>query len=158
MGLGVGGVDKLAGDKAVRDFLRQLLGLLDGSLHALAALGQHQLRPVGPHDLPALHRHGFRHGDDHPVAAGGGDCSQADAGVAAGGLDDDGAGLELPALLGVPDHGPGDPVLDGTGGVQVLQLGQEPGGQGQLGFDVVQLDQGSAANQLRDGMNDVRHG
>ena len=66
----VGGVDKLAGDEAVGNLLSQLLRFGDGPLHPLGPFSQHQLRTVGPHQLPALHAHGFRHGDDEAVATG----------------------------------------------------------------------------------------
>ena len=36
-------------------------------------------------------------------------------------------GFELAGSLGIVDHGLGDAVLDGTGGVEVFQLGQNAG-------------------------------
>ncbi len=111
MGLGVRRVDKLAGDEAVRDLRGQLVGLGDGALHALGALGQHQLRAIGLHQLAALHAHGVRHDDDDTIAACSGHGGKADAGVAGGRLDDDGAGLQQTLFFCVVDHGLGDPVL-----------------------------------------------
>ena len=158
MGLGVGGVDELAGHKAAGNLVGQLLGPGNGSLHALGALGEHQLRAVGLHQLAALHAHGLGHDDDHPIAPGGGHGGQADAGVAGGGLDDDAALMQQALGLGVVDHGPGDAVLHGSGGVQILQLRQNAGLQAVLLFQVGQLQQGGAADQLIGGGIDMRHG
>ena len=66
VGLGVGGVDELAGDEAAGNLPGQLLGLGNGPPHALGPLSEHQLRTIGLHQLAALHAHGFRHDDDHP--------------------------------------------------------------------------------------------
>ena len=49
------------------------------------------------------------------------------------------AGLELAALHRVIDHRLGDAILDGTGGVEVLQLCEEPGVEALLPLDVGQL-------------------
>ena len=89
VGLGVGGVNELAGDEAAGDLPASSSALAMAPPHALGPLGEHQLRAIGLHQLAALHAHGFRHDDDHPIAPGGGHGCQADAGVAGGGLDDD---------------------------------------------------------------------
>ena len=157
MGGGVGGVHKLAGDEAVGQLLGQLVGLGDGTLHALGALGQDQLCAVGLHQLAALDAHRLRHHDDDAVAAGGGDGSQADAGVAGGRLDDDGVGLQQALGLGVVQHGLGDPVLHGAGGIQVFQLGQDLGLQAVVLFNMGQLQQGGVADQLVSGSIDLAH-
>ena len=109
------------------ELLCQLVGLGNGTLHALGTLAEHQLGTVSLHQLAALHAHGLGHHDDDAVALGGCHSSQTDAGVAGGRLDDDGAGLELAGSLGVIDHGLGDTVLDGAGGVEVFQLCQKLG-------------------------------
>src|SRR5699024_6883824 len=71
-----------------------------------------------------------------------------DAGVAAGGLDDGAAGLQLPGLLGRVDHGHADAVLDGAGGVVELEL-RDDGGL-DLVTEVVQLHERGATDQLGD--------
>ena len=73
----------------------QLPGFGDGPPHALGPLGEDQLRTVDLHNLAALHAHGFGHDDDDPIPSGGGHRGQADAGVAGGGLNNNGAGLFL---------------------------------------------------------------
>ena len=157
MGLGVGRVHKLAGDEAVGDLLGQLIGLGNGALHALGALAEDQFRTVGLHQLAALHAHGVRHDDDDAVATGGGHRGQADAGVAGGGLNDDGAGLQRAAGLCVVDHGLGDPVLHGAGGVEVFQLYQDLGLQFLSLFNMGQLQQRGLADQLVSGCIDLAH-
>ena len=86
-------VDELTRDKASRGLGRQLFCLGDGALHALGSFCQHDLGAVGFQDVPSFHAHGFRHGEDDPVAFGCGDGRQADAGVAGGGFNDDSAFL-----------------------------------------------------------------
>ena len=154
---GVGGVHKLAGDEAVGNFLRQLIGLGDGTLHALGALGEHQFRAVGLHQLAALHAHGLGHHDDDAVAPGGGHRSQTDAGVAGGGLDDNGAGLQKALGLGIINHGLGDTVLHAAGGVEILQLAQDFGLQALFLLNVDQLQQRGLSDQLISGCINVTH-
>ena len=59
------------------------------------------------------------------VAASGGHEGQADAGVAAGGFDDQGVRREQATLLRVADHAVGDAVLDAAGGIVALHLEQD---------------------------------
>ena len=155
--LGVGRVDELAGDEGVGDLFCQLVGLGDGALHALGTLAQHQLCAVSLHQLAALDAHGLGHHDDDAVALGSCHGSQTDAGVAGGGLDDDGAGLELAGSLGVIDHGLGDTVLDGAGGVEVFQLCQKLGRKVCILLDMGQLQQRGVADQLVCGSIDLAH-
>ena len=148
MGGGVGGIYKLAGDKAVGDFFCQLLGFGNGAGHALAALGQHQLGTVGFHQLTALHAHGFRHDDDDAVAAGGGNGGKTDAGIAGGGLDDHGAGFQQTFFLGIVNHGFCHTVFHRAGGVEIFQFCQNLGVQMFILLQMHQLQQGSVSNQL----------
>ena len=157
MGLGVGGIYELTGNKAVWDLPCQLIGLGNGALHALGAFGENQLRAVGFHDLTALHAHGFRHDDDDPVAPGGGYGGQTDTGVAAGGLNDDRTGLQKALGLSVIDHGLGNAVLHAAGGIEIFQLGHDSGLQTKFLFQMGQLQQGGMADQLIGGGIDTRH-
>ena len=52
---------------------------------------------------------------------------EADAGVAAGGLDDGHAGVELSGRLGVANHAERDAVFDAAAGVERLELAQNRG-------------------------------
>ena len=83
------------------------------------------------------------------VAAGGAGEGQADAGVAAGRLDDGGVLVDLAVALGGVDHGHADAVLDRPERVEVLQLGDH----GRLGV----ADHAAQADQRRvaDGLGDV---
>ena len=123
----------------------------------LARLGQDQLRAVGFHQLTALDGHGLGHDDDNAVAARGCDRGQADAGIAGGRLNDDGAGLQLAGGFGVVDHRLCDAVLDGAGGIEVFQLGENLGLQAQFLFDMCELEQRSLADELVCGSIDLGH-
>ena len=136
------------GDEAVRNFRRQLVRLGNRALHALRAVAEHQLRAIRLHQLAALDAHRLRHHDDDAVAAGGGDGSQADAGVAGGRLDDDGVALQLAARLGVIKNGLGDTILDGACGVEVFELGEELSLELFSLFDVGQFEKRGLADQL----------
>ena len=146
--LGIGGIDKLTGDKAAGDLTGQLLRLGNGAAHALGALRQHQFGAVGLHQLAALHAHGLRHDDDDPIATGGGHGGQTDAGITGSRLDDNAAGLQQALRLCVVDHGTGDTILHGAGGVEILQLAQQPGLQTVRLLQMGQLQQGSVADEL----------
>ena len=155
--LGIGGVDKLTGNDAVRRLRGQLFRLFDRTGHALGALRQHQLGAVGLHQHPPLDRHGLRHDDDDPIALCRGDGGKADARVAAGRLDDGRAGLELPARLRVGDHRFGDAVLGAAAGIKGFQLSQHSGPQRVCLLNVCQLQQRSFADQFFGGLIDSAH-
>ena len=139
MGLRVGGVHKLAGNKAVGDLLGQLVSLGDSALHALGAFSQNQLGTVSLHQLAALHAHGFGHDNDDLIAAGSCHAGQADAGVAGGRLNDGGILVQLAGSFGIVQHCLCNAVLDGTGGIEVFQLSQQLGFQAFGGFNVGEL-------------------
>ena len=123
VGLPVGLVVELVGEEiAVREFPGHGVGLLDGPVGAPFGRGQQDLGAIGLHDLAALNRGRLRHDQDAPVALGGADHGQADAGVAAGGLEDDLVFGQFAALLTRLDHGQGDPLLDRSTGIAGLQL------------------------------------
>ena len=156
----VRGVHKLTGDDTVGGLLLQLLGLGDGALHALGAVGEHELRTVRLHQLAALDGHGLGHGDDHLVAAGGRHGGDTDAGVAARGLDDGvvAAAHELAGLLGLVNHVLGDAVLNGAGGVEVLELDEHAGLEVLVGLKVGELQKRGVADKLIDGRVNLAHG
>jgi len=87
MDLRVGWIGELLEDDAVGNLLVELLGLGDGAFHALCTLGEHEACAEDLEQLAALEAEGFGHGEHELQAFGGGDESQRDAGVAAGGLD-----------------------------------------------------------------------
>ena len=147
---GIGHVGELAGNEAARRCGGKLLSLGDGALHALRPIGQNQLSAVGLEQIAALDAHRFGHGEDDLVPSGGRDGSQADAGVAAGGLDDDRAGLQQALGLRIIDHGLGDSVLDASRRIEIFQLAVDR--RAQLIFrDVVrQLQQRRSADQVGD--------
>ena len=158
MGLRVGGVAELVGNKAAGQLPGQLLGLVHRPLHALGPGGEDQFRPVGGQHGPALGAHGVGHGEDHPVAPGGRHTGQTDARIAGGGLDDDPAGLQEALLLRVQDHGQPHPVLGGAGGIEIFQFSQHPGLELVLGAVAVQLQQGGVTDEFFQIVRNGRHG
>ena len=87
--------------------------------------------------------------DDHrAVAARLGDDRQPDAGVAGRPLDDDAAGLQKPALLGVADDEQRRAVLHRLAGIEELSLAED-GASGFLGR-AFELDQRRVADRIDD--------
>ena len=75
-----------------------------------------------PSRSAAFDRHAVGHDQDQPIALDRGDHGEADAGVAAGRLDDGAAGLQAAVGLGRLDHSEADAVLDRAAGVGALAL------------------------------------
>ena len=151
------GVGELGRDEAVRDLSRELLRLGDGTLHALCALGEDELSTVSLHEIAALHAHGLGHGNDKPIAAGCGNCRQTDAGIAGGRLNDNAALLEQTLRLCVLDHCLGDPVLDRTGGIEILQLAKHGRAELMGLFESLQFEQRGIADEVGKAGNDICH-
>ena len=148
MDLRVGGVLELLGHVGIGDGLQKLVGLGDGAVHPLVAGRQHDLGPERLEQAAALEAHGFRHGDDELVAAGRAGEGQADAGVAAGGLDNGGVLVDLAVALAGVDHRHADAVLDRPERVEALELDDD----GRLGVahDPPQPHERGMADALRD--------
>ena len=110
--LRVGRVGELVGHEAVRMAGEQLFGGSDRSFHTFGGRGQHQLGAEVFEHHAALHAHGLRHGQDQLQSLGGADEGQAEAGVAAGRLDDDRVVLDQAVFDACLDHCHGDAALD----------------------------------------------
>ena len=152
-------VYELAGDEAVRGFLCQLVSLCDRAGHALGTFGQNQLRAVSLEHIAALDGHGFRHGQDDVVAAGRRNSRQTDTGVAGGRLDDGRARLECAGSLGLIDHCVCDTVLDRTGRIEILELG-ENGCVCRVNVlsEFLSRIQRGVADQISEALFNIRHG
>mmetsp|Transcript_56339 Transcript_56339/g.98919 ORF Transcript_56339/g.98919 Transcript_56339/m.98919 type:complete len:270 (-) Transcript_56339:34-843(-) len=96
------------------------------------------------HGVYLLSRHLLRETDDHLVALQGGSQGEADAGVAAGGLNQHVARLDAAALLRLLDHALANTVLDGASGIEELHLRQ------QLALDVEELRKARHAHHGRE--------
>ena len=143
-------VRELAGHEAAGNFGGERFGLFHRALHSLRPGREHQLCAVGGEQAAPLLTHAVRHGEDDAVAARTGDRRKADAGVAAGRLDDDGAGTELALGLCAQDHLQCDAVLGAAGGVHALQLHEDRRAQTTLFRKLPDLQQRGVADQLRD--------
>ena len=151
-------IHELPRDEAVRNAFRQLLRLRDGSGHALCSGRQDDLRAVGLHQGDALRAHGVGHDDDEAVSPGCRHGGEADAGVPGGGLDDDGTGLQKALRLRIIQHAASHPVLRGAGGIQELQLRKKTRAYIFRFFDMGQLKERGAADQLVCRSIDFCHG
>ena len=106
------------------------------------------------HQPAALDAEGLGHGDDERVALLCAHHGEADAGVAAGGLDHGLAGLELAGALGIFDHTKGEAVFDGAERVEGLDLDVEIDvGRGEL----VDANDGGVADGFKDVGVSVSH-
>src|SRR5581483_9416102 len=96
-----------------RRLLRDLVRLAQGFTEPFGARREDELRAEGLEKLSALDGKRIGHDQDAAIAFRRRDERQADAGVAAGRLDDDAlARLDLAALLRVFDHRQRDAVFD----------------------------------------------
>ncbi len=127
VGLQVGGIRELARDDGAGCLGSEGIGAGDGTLHALRAGREHDLRSVGCGEFAALDRHGVGHDEDHAVAALGGDHGKAYAGISARGLDDGTTGGKTAGTLGVVYDGERDAVLNRAAGVGRLVLAEDAG-------------------------------
>ena len=87
------------------------IGFVDHAHAAFGRRGDHHLGAQKPHEPAALDAERFGHDDDQRIALLGADHGEADAGVAAGRLDDGLAGLQRAAAFGRLDHAQGQAVL-----------------------------------------------
>jgi hypothetical protein len=110
-------------------FSHDAVGGLDGPANAPGAGCKHQLGSQMPQQFLALDAHGLRHGEAQPVSAGCTDKGQSDAGVAAGGLHDQGVGPQRSVFFRIVDHGCGDAVLDAAQGIEKFKFGDDLGVQ-----------------------------
>ena len=159
MALAIGGVVELVGpDRTVRLGLRQLLGEAAGDLHVIVRVdvadGRHldQRRAGEPQHVLLFLALRLRNDDHRAVAERVADEREADAGIAGGALDDDAAGPERPALLGIADDGERGAVLDRLAGVHELGLAEDLA----AGFlrGALQFDQGGVADRFDDAVAD----
>ena len=144
--VGVGFVLELAGEEpAVR--LGEFDGFGDHAGAAAGGWGDDDFRAEEAHQPAALDAEGLGHGDDERVALLCAHHGEADAGVAAGGLDHGLAGLELAAALGIFDDSEGETVFDGAERVEGFDLDVEIDvGRAEL----VDANDGSVADGFKD--------
>ena len=152
----IGGIVELLEHVAVGRFGEDLLGLGDGAVHAVGARGEDNFGAESKKQHAALEAHGLGHGEDELVALHRGDESQTDAGIAAGGLDEDGfAGVNFSLLLGGFDHGEADAVFHAVDGVSAFELGDNASVG--AGGDAIKLHERGIADEFSNAAGDF-HG
>ena len=151
MGPPVGVVVVLVGVKVpVGVGIDELLHVALGAVGALGRVGQHQLGAVRQETLLALGAGVSREGELDAVAALGADHGVGDAGVAAGGVDQDLVLRQQPAPLAVQDHRHRRAVLDAAAGVVPLGLGKHLDAHAGLGHPA-ERQQRRVADQFENG-------
>jgi hypothetical protein len=123
-----------------------VVGVVNGFFHRPLFGGQDHFGPESFHRQDAFLGGVFRHYQFDLHAAESGNHGKCNAGVAAGGFDQFGAGLQFSAFEGTFDHAVGGPVFYAAPGVVPFELAVEA----DAGFarNVVQLHEGSIANQV----------
>ena len=155
VGAGVGLVAVLVGHVvAVWLFGDHALGLEYRVVGAAGPLGVDNVGAERPQQLLSLRRDDVRQHAEEAIALNARHHRQADAGVAAGGLQDRLVRRQLAALFGGVDHVEGDAVLEGAGGVLPLQLGVDV--DAGLGAGAPQPHEGCIADGVKDSLG--KHG
>jgi hypothetical protein len=167
------GVDVLVKNDTSGDLLLQSPGDTDvalGSIPGSAGGCADNLSAESLEDGDLLAAHLLGEGDDGPVALDGADEGEANAGVAAGGLDEHAvSGSDAAFLLSGLDHAQGNAVLDGAAGVEELAFGVDLAVDAERLGDAVEADERGVADVLEDAVHDggrlargarcdVRHG
>ena len=152
MGLRIGGIAELLGHEIVGVFGEHLFRRPHRPVHALRVRGQDQRCPVGHEQAAPLDAHGVGHRQHQAIALHRRHQRQADAGVAAGRLDDRVARMQSPFPLRGLDHRQADAVLDAAARVVRLELAPHLGvlGPGQT----AQANHRRVADQIEDGSGD----
>ena len=146
----IGRIGKLTGNKAAFGLRGKLLCLGNRALHALGAFGQNQLRTVCLKQVAAFDAHCLRHGENDLVASGRSDGCQANAGIAAGRLDNDRSGLQKTLCFRVVNHCLGDSVLDAAGGIEIFELCKDLGFKTVVVNVVAESEQRCSSDQVGD--------
>ncbi|VTR64010.1 hypothetical protein DESC_120102 [Desulfosarcina cetonica] len=153
VGLPVGRIVVLIGHEiGVGIFAGQAVDLLDGAVGTQVAGREQNIGPACAQDLLAFDAGRLAHGQQQRVALDRTDHRQADAGIAAGGLDNGLAGFEFSRTLAGFDHRQGRPVLDRAAGIEVLQFCQDA--HLRVGIEVADFHQGGVADVIK---NAVAH-
>src|SRR2546425_5034919 len=156
MKFGIRGIFELTGHERVGSARDELVGPLNGSLHALGVGSARHLGAEGSHDHDFFFRKTLWNEQHHFIAAVHADQRQADAGISSSRLDDCAAGLEKTVLLGAPDDSYGCAVLHTAAGIEVLEFGENIC---RVGWNKsLQLKDGSPADQFCDVVGNAQAG
>ena len=117
-------VELLRNEAAWRSSL-QLLGLADGSLHALSTRRKHHLGTQCLQQVATFYAHSIGHGEDELITLHGRHESQAYTRISTGRLDDSGPWLQQATCLCILDHGQCHTIFHTTGRIEILQLRDE---------------------------------
>jgi len=123
MNLRIGRVLELSWHIVVRIQTENFFSLIYSARHPLIFRCCNYLCPIHAQYGPVFLANRFRHHQDQPVSPGCGYNSQANAGVATGGFNDNTAGLDTAILFCLFHHLQGYPVLDAAARVIHFHFG-----------------------------------
>src|SRR5580658_9073413 len=148
VGLPVGLVGVLVGVEIFFGMLRgELAGHPDGAVGTVGGIGINDVGAVALQDLLALARNILRHAQGDGEAFGSAQHRIGNAGVAAGGVEQNLAGAELPTAAGFGDDVGGGAIFDRSAGVVPFRLTQKCYAR-QVGGQRVQTQERSVADAL----------
>ena len=153
---GIGRVAELVDEDCAGRFGGDAGGLvlvIVGMSLADVGAGQHHFRAHSFQVKDFFPAHLVGDDENEPVALGGCDQREAEAGVAGGRLDDRSAGFEPPFPFGGLDHRERRPVLDRTAGIGAFELEEQAAGAGR---DLGQLDHRRRADQGQESLRRLR--
>ena len=125
----------------------QFLRFGNRAAHAFGSGGQYQFGTKRAQQHTALFTHALRHGDHQFVTARRAYHRQADTGVTAGGLYDDGIFIDFTGRFGRFNHRHSNTVFHAAARVKEFQFGHHFGRQAFA--QAVQLNQGGVTDQIR---------
>src|SRR5207249_11050373 len=156
MKFGVRGIFELTGHERVGIALDELVGPLNGSLHALGVGSADHFRAEGAHDHDFFFREAFRNKQHNFIATVHTDQRETDSCVAGWSFDDWAAWLQQAVLLGPMDNSYGCAVLHTAAGIDVLEFGENIC---RVGWNKpLQLKHGSSADQFCDVVGNAQAG
>src|SRR5437879_10878401 len=156
MKFGIRGIFELTGHERVGIARDELVGPLNGSLHALGVGSSRHLGAEGSHDHDFFFRKTLWNKQHNLIAAIHTDQRQSDSCISSSRLDDCAAGLEQAVFLGTTDDSYGCAVLHTAAGIEVLEFGENIC---RVGWNKpLQLKDGSPADQFCDVIGNAQAG
>ncbi len=146
----IGGIVKLPGNKAAGILSGQTLGFLDRPAHAGRSVGEYNFRAVCRQQTSSFHTHGFGHGEYHAIASGRSQSRQCNAGVSAGGFDQDCTLVQISFFFGIIQHGFCNTVFDTAGRISAFHFAVYSRLQSMCLFQVLQAHQGRIPYEIAD--------
>src|ERR1700684_1605072 len=128
-------------------FCGKVAGQANGSVRAFAGIGVENVCAVGCKNLLALDRNVGGHAESDGKAFGGAQHGVGDAGVSAGGIEQDFSCSKLTAAAALGDDVGGGAIFDGATGIVPFGLTQKCDSRQMIG-ELIETQQGRVANAI----------